>query len=146
MRKSTVVVLAILLVGMVVLTLIYNYYVSQLIEEARNAKTVTTELAADLEPGTKIQLSRVAAGPRYVVKEGSVHGLVAIATPSVAAWKADPSGDAFGRRLTVRLFELYGDERPVQFVELRLTRPDKVALDPFAYTRGPGKTILAVPR
>jgi hypothetical protein len=30
-------------------------------------------------------------------------------------------------------------------VELRLTRPDRTQPPPFGYTRGPGKTIVALP-
>jgi|GEM_PF-2992239 len=144
MRKSSIVVLVILLVGMVTLSLLYNYYMNQFIEEHRNAKQLTDEFAADLEPGTKIALGRVKGGARYVVDDPSLSGVVVFARPTEASWKAEPSGALFGRRVAIRLFEVYGDDRPATWVELRLTRPDGTVAPAFGYRRGEGRTIVPV--
>lgn len=144
MRKSTLVVLAILVVGMVTMSLLYNYYMKQFVEEHRNAKTLTDEFRADVEPGTKIALGRVKGGAKYVVHDPDQPGVVVYAQPTEAAWKADPSGGLFGRRIALRLFEVYGDERPAAWVELRLKRPDGNVAPAFGYRRGEGRTIEPV--
>jgi len=144
MRKSTLVVLVILLVGMVTLSLLYNTYMNQFVEEHRNAKALTAEFAADLEPGTKLALGRVKGGTRYVVDDPSLPGVVVFARPTEASWKAEPSGALFGRRVTLRLFEMYGDDRPASWVELRLTRPDGTVAPAFGYRRGEGRAIVPV--
>ena len=144
MRKSSIVVLVILLVGMVTLSLLYNYYMNQFVEEHRHAKALTDEFAAELEPGTKLALARVKGGARYVVDDPSLPGVVAFARPAEAAWKADPSGGLFGRRLTLRLLELYVDDRQAAWVEVRLTRPDGTVVPALGYRRGEGRTIVPV--
>lgn len=141
MRKSTIVVLVILMVGMVAMTLLYNYYMQQFVEESRHAKLLTEEFRADVEPGTVLRLARVRGGPDYVVTDPSQPGLVLFGRPTQAAWKADPTGGLFARRLVLRMFELYVGERPASWAEFRLTRPDGTMLPPFGYRRGEGRTI-----
>lgn len=141
MRKSTIVVLVILMVGMLAMTLLYNYYMQQFVEESRHAKLLTEEFRADVEPGTVLRLARVRGGADYVVADPAQPGLVLFGRPTQAAWNADPTGGLFARRLVLRMFELYVGERPASWAEFRLTRPDGTLLPPFGYRRGEGRTI-----
>lgn len=145
MRKSTIVVLVILMVGMVAMTLLYNHYVQQYVEEYRNAKMLTEEFRADLEPGTLLRLGRTRGGEAYVVADASEPGLVVNARPGEASWRADPTGGLFARRIAIRLFEVYGSERPATWAEFRLVRPDGTVVPSFGYRRGEGRTLVPVP-
>ncbi|MFO0932999.1 MAG: hypothetical protein U1E39_09855 [Planctomycetota bacterium] len=145
MRKSTVVVLVILMVGMLAMTLLYNHYIQQYVEEHRNAKMLTEEFRADLEPGTVLKLGRTRGGEAYVVGDASEPGLVVSGRPTEASWRADPSGGLFARRIAIRLFEVYGSDRPVVWVEFRLTKPDGTMLPAFGYQRGEGRTLVPLP-
>ena len=145
MRKSTVVVLVILVVGMVTMTLLYNYYMQQFVEEHRNAKMLTDEFRADLEPGTVLKLGRTRGGAAYLVADPSQPGLVVSARPTEAAWKADPSGGLFARRVALRLFEVYAGDRPASWAEFRLTKPDGTTLPAIGYRRGEGREIVVLP-
>lgn len=145
MRKSTIVVLVILMIAMVSMTLLYNYYMQQFVEEHRNAKMLTDEFRADLEPGTVLRLGRTRGGDAYVVADASETGLVVGARPSEAAWRADPSGGLFARRIAIRLFEVYVGERPASWAEFHLTKPDGTVLPAFGYRRGEGRTLVPVP-
>jgi hypothetical protein len=144
MRKSTIVVLVILVVGMVVMTLLYNYYMQQFVEEHRHAKRLTEEFRADLEPGTVLRFGRVKGGEKYVVPDATMPGIVVFARPSETAWRTDPSGGWFARRITLRLFEVYGDDRPASWAEFRLTKPDGSVAPAFGYRRGEGRTLVPV--
>lgn len=144
MRKSTVVVLSILLVSLVALTLLYNYYMNQFVEEYRSAKTLTEEMRGALAPGTKVSLGRVKGGARYVVHDETSFGLVVQARPSDETWKLDPSGFVLGRRMALRALELYEGERFARWVELRWTKPDGTRAEPFGFERGDGKSVVPV--
>lgn len=144
MRKSTLVVLGILLGSMIVLTVLYRMYMEQYVVEGNHAKTLSATLRADLEPEGKIRIGRVRGGPTYVVRDPERWGIVLFARPNEALWKADGSGALFGRRAALAVFEAYGADRPVEWVELRLTRPDGTAPPPFGFTRGEGREIVPI--
>lgn len=141
MRKSTLVVLGILVASMVLLTVLYRMYMEQYVVEGQQAKALSSTLRADLEPEGKIRIGRVRGGAAYVVRDPERWGIVLFARPNEALWKADPSGALFGRRAALAVFEAYGADRPVDWVELRLTRPDGTAPSPFGFARGEGRQL-----
>ena len=149
MRKSTVVIVAILIFGAIATTWAFKLYTDQVVEEIRRAKELTDDfrdvLAKDASGhGTKIRLRRTPGARGYVVTDPSTFGLLAEASPDVTVLKRDPSGFLFARDLAARAFELYGPDRPIQWVEVRLRRPDGTAIAPIGLQQGEGTLVVPV--
>lgn len=149
MRKSTVVIIAILVFGAVATTWAFKLYTDQIVEEIRNAKELTDDfrdsLAKDAEGHVlKLRLRRAAGASGYVVTDPSTFGLLVEARPSLDVLKRDPSGFLFAREVASRAFELYGTDRPIQWVEVRLRRPDGTAIPPIGLQRGEGTLVVPV--
>jgi hypothetical protein len=147
-RKSTVVVLAILLAGMGLLLWAFRLYTDQFKEEIANAKALTEEVRGRLAPETRLRLVRVAGSGRYLVTDPSRVGLLLEASPSAETWAGDAAGRGFAADLARRLFAVYGAERPAEWVQVRLLRLDGTEAPPLAFERGADglPTPVAAPR
>ena len=149
MRKSTVVIISILIFAAIATTWAFKLYTDQIVEEIRHAKELTDDfrdaLAKDVSGhGTKVRLRRTAGANGYVVTDASIFGLLVEASPDLAVLKRDPSGFLFARELAARAFELYGPDRPIEWVEVRLRRPDGTAIPPIGLQRGEGTLVVPV--
>jgi hypothetical protein len=148
-RKSTVVIIAILIFGAIATTWAFKLYTDQIVEEIRHAKELTDDfrdsLAKDAKGhGTKIRLRRTAGGPPYVVTDPNAFGLLVDANPDLAVLKRDATGFLFAREVAQRAFELYGADRPIQWVEVRLTRPDGTSIPSIGLQRGEGTLVIPI--
>lgn len=144
MRKSTLVVLAVFVVAIVGMTVLLKVYTDQFTEEIKHAKAFTAAFQADLAPGTTIKLARARGTSRYVVTDPSSWGLLFEVNPSEASWKADPTGTVLARRLARHAFDAYPADRPVDWIEFRLFRPDGTRAPLFGLRRGAGEGLLPV--
>ncbi len=149
MRKSTVVIISILIFAAIATTWAFKLYTDQIVEEIRHAKELTDEFRESLAKdatghGTKIRLRRTAGGPTYVVADAGTFGLLVEASPDLATLKRDASGFLFGREVAGRALELYGPDRPIAWVEVRLRRPDGTAIAPMGFERGEGTLVVPI--
>lgn len=144
MRKSTIVALVVLVLALVGMTVLLKVYTDQFAEEIKQAKAMTAAFAADLAPDSTIKLARVHGTSRYVVSDPGSIGLLLEARPSEASWRADPTGTVLARRLARHAFDAYPIDRPVDWVEFRLTRPDGTRVPEFGLRRGAGDGLLPV--
>jgi hypothetical protein len=136
MRRTTLVIISILFVGLGSLLFAMKTYTGQFLEEIQRAKEVTTAVRERLAPGTSVKLARVVGQAKYVVTDGTRPGLLVEAEPLAEVWKTDPQGRGFARDLWIRLEALYGPDRPVNWMQFRLTRPDKTEEPIFGFERG----------
>ena len=136
MRKTTVIVLAILGVGFAAIMVLLRAYVGHVEQELAIANELTRDFAAELDPKTpKVKLLRVSGKATYAGQDPATHGLLVDATPSADTWKADASGAAFARRLARDVLDRYGPDRPAQWVDVKLIRADGTHVR-FGYGRG----------
>ena len=131
MKKSTLVAMAIIALACGSMLFLFDFYTGQFRDEIVHAKEMTTEFREAVAPDTTIRLARVMGSPHYVVEDASRWGLLVDAAPSVASFATDASGLTFARPVALRLFEAYGSERPVSWIQFRLTRPDRTQLPIF---------------
>lgn len=124
MRRTTLVLLAILAAGMVSILYAMKVYTGRFAAEIRIAKLVTADLADRLELGTQVKLARVDGHPKYVVADPQRPGLLLEAKPRRELWAKDPTGEGFAREAARRLFVEYGPDRPITWIQFRLTLPD----------------------
>ena len=147
MRKSTLVVLVILAVALVGLTFAMKYYTDQFAEEIAHARVLTKEFRDEqhaLAPESNVRLARVAGGAKYIVHDTSTYGLLLEAAPNAETWKSDARGRTIAAKLAARLFDLYTVDRPIQWIQFRLTKSDGSELPVFGLARGNGESIVPV--
>lgn len=145
MKRTTLILLAILAVGLGSLLFAMKTYTDQFAQEIRRAKEVTEDVADRLEPGTFVKLARVAGQAKYVVTDPERPGLLLEARPRSEAWAKDPTGEALARDLASRLFASYGPDRPVTWIQFRLTRPDGSEAPVFGLERERGDVLRRIP-
>lgn len=144
MRKSTLFAMAIIGLACGAMLLLLDFYTGQFKEEIAHAKEMTTEFKESLVPDTMIKLARVRGGSGYVVHDEGRPGLLVDAFPAQALWERDPSGFGFARPLALRLFDAYGADRPVRWIQFRLRRPDGTLLPIFGLEPGEGGGLAVV--
>jgi hypothetical protein len=147
MRKSTLVVMAILIVALVGLTLVMKMYTDQFIEEIGHAKELTKEFRDEqhlLAPDSTVRLARVMGSSQTLVHDPASPGLLLEASPTPDAWKSDKAGRGIATQMALRLFEVYLSDRPIFWIQFRLARPDGTVLPEFALARGDGGAVVPV--
>ncbi len=140
MRKSTVIAIAIVVVGVASLSLLMGQYLSFAEPELRAAKEMTDAFRPDLLPGTRVRLRRVQGGERYAVKDPLKSGLIVEASAAPEALAKDRSAIGLARSLAEKAFTLYGPDRPVEWAELRIRRSEEDR-QTFAFARGQDGTL-----
>jgi hypothetical protein len=143
-RKTTLVMLGILLVAAFATTWAFKTYTDQVIEEVRNAKDWTAELRDELAPDAKIRLRRTEGRAGYVNASPETVGLLVEARPSAASWANDRSGMRLALALATKAFERYGPDRPIDWVEVKLTRLDGTILPSRGFERGDGMLVVPI--
>ena len=98
----------------------------------------------ELLPGSRIKLLHTTGTPKYVVQNKDSWGLIAEVSAGATALSRDPTGFFLAREIASRAFDLYGPDRPIYWVEFRMTRPDGTRLPPIALERGEGAAIVPV--
>ncbi|HVG93538.1 MAG TPA: hypothetical protein VND21_03760 [Planctomycetota bacterium] len=144
MPRATLILIAILAAGMGMLLYAMKVYTSRFAAEIRVAKVVTADLADRLETGTQVKLARVEGHPKYVVADPNRPGLLLEAQPRRELWAKDPTGEAFAREAARRLFIEYGPDRPITWIQFRLTRPDKSEAPVFGLEQGAKESLHRV--
>lgn len=144
MRKSTVVAIAVIIFGAISMMFLFRAYTERAIDEVRNAKELTDLFRPQLSVGTKIRLRRTPGDLHYVVRDPAIPGLLVEAQPSAAVLTQDRSGFQFAREVASRAFELYGADRPIRWVEVKLTRPDGTRIASIGLERGEGTAVVPV--
>ena len=124
MRKSSVIVLALVVVAFGAMIWLLGVYTDALKPELEASADWTEELRSDLEPGTKVKVLRVHGSATHAGKDPKTFGLLVDVRPSKEAWARDASELALG--LVRRAFERYGNDRPIQWVEVRLFQHGEV--------------------
>lgn len=144
MRKSTLVIVALLVVMAAALSTLMSHYLSYAEPELKAAKELTDAVRPDLAPGTKVKVRRVLGADRYAVKDPTKFGLVVEATAASDSATKDPKGVNLAKALSDRAFAVYGSDRPIEWVELRIRRGAE-DLPPIAFARGPGGIVEPIP-
>lgn len=141
MRKSTVVALAILVFAFMAMVWLFRTYTQEFVIEIRHAKELTDELAPRLSPGSRIKLARMRGAARYLVADDHKFGLLVEVTPRREAFATDAEGAGLAHEIAGRAFEMYDAERPVDWVEVKVTKPDGTLGRPMGFVRGDGDVI-----
>jgi hypothetical protein len=144
MRRATLILIVILGAGMAMLLWAMKELTGRVAAEIRIAKVVTAELADRLETGTQVKLRRVEGHKSYVVADPNRPGLLVQAQPRRELWAKDPTGEAFAREAARRLFIEYGPDRPITWIQFRLTRPDKSEAPVFGLEQGAKESLHRV--
>jgi hypothetical protein len=138
MRKTTVVAMAIILLACGAMIALFKAYTGEIIPEIERARALTREIEPALAAGTRIRLRRVPSGADYLVRDDRAPGLILEADPSADTWSRDRGATGFARDAALRLFEAYDLERPIEWIQFRLRKPDGTASKEFAVRRGEG--------
>ena len=141
MRKTTVIVLAILGVAFASMLILLRTYVGYSEQERAIGGEMTRLFEPDLAPKSKVTLNWVVGKATYAGQDPTKHGLLLDAKPSEDTWKADASGAEFARRLARDALDRYGPDRPVQGVDAPLTRADGSHVR-FGFGRGEDDRVL----
>lgn len=144
MRKSTVIAIAIIIFGAISMLFLFKSYTEQFADDIRAAKELSDDFRDALAKDTKIRLRRTAGAEKYVVRDKTSFGLLVDVTPDAAVLKRDPTGFALSREIAVKAFEIYGSDRPIQWVEIRAKRIDGTELPPIALQRGEGSSVVPI--
>jgi hypothetical protein len=135
MRKSTLIILAILFAGAVALTLMLDFAVQHVRPELENRKVLRRTFESELQAGSDVKLRYVPGGASYPVTAPSEFGLIVDATPSPARWTKDTAGMGLAWEMAEWAFKAYGQERPITWVLVRMRRSDETFV-PHAFQRG----------
>jgi hypothetical protein len=144
MRKSTIVLLVIVIGAGVALTWLLDAYVGHAEAELRNGRDLTEAHRADLAAGSRVRLRRVKGEARYPVKVPERPGLIVEAEPSALRWAKDASAYGIARDLAERAIRLYAPDHAITWVLLRLRRPDGSQVL-HAFEPGDGGDLVAIP-
>jgi hypothetical protein len=147
MKKSTLVVMAILVVALVAMSLVMKMYTDQFVEEIGHAKELTKEFRDEqhlLAPDSTVRLARVLGSSQYLVHDHESPGLLLEASPTPEVWASDKSGRGIASQMAQRLFEVYLSDRPIYWIQFRLARPGGSQFPEFALTRGDGGALVPV--
>jgi len=144
LRKSTIVAIALILFAAVSMLFLFDSYTKQIADEIRNAKELSDEFRPQLVEGTKVKLRRTPGADGYVVRDPESFGLLLEAHPLADVLKPDAGGFQLARQLAARAFELYGGDRPIQWIEVKLFRPDGTRIPSIGLQRGEGTSVVPV--
>jgi hypothetical protein len=143
-RKSTVILVAILLAGAVGLTLMLDFALGHVKTELQNRKALKETFKSELLAGAEVRLAYVAGGERYPVKDPKTFGLIVEASPSAARWTKDVNGLGLSHEIAEWAFQRYGPERPISWVLLRMRRSDESVVV-HALRRGENDRLETIP-
>ncbi len=141
MRKSTVVALGILVFAFMAMVWLFRTYTQEFVVEIRHAKELTDALRPRLAPDTRIRLARMRGAARYLVADDAKFGLLVEVAPRREGFAADPDGAGLAFEIATRAFEMYDADRPIDWVEVKVTRPDGTIGKPMGFVRGDGDVI-----
>src|SRR5688572_9363622 len=110
MRKSTVVLVVVLIAAGVGLTWLLDAYVGYAEAELKNGRDLTEAHRAHLAPGTRVRLRRVTGDARYPVTPPERPGLLVEAQPSLERWAKDASAYGLARELSEHAIRLYAPD------------------------------------
>jgi len=140
-RKSTVVAIGILIFAFIAMVWLFRTYTQEFVVEIRHAKELSDELKPRLAPDTRIRLARMRGASKYLVADSAKWGLLVDVSPSREAFATDATGVGLATAIATRGFEIYGAERPIDWVEVRVTRLDGKIEKPMGFVRGDGDAI-----
>jgi hypothetical protein len=143
-RKTTIIVIAILLAAAVGMTMMLQYALGHVKTELQNRKLLKDTFGTELLAGAEVRLLYVPGGEKYPVQDPSQHGLIVEASPSAARWAKDVNGLGLAFEIGEWAFQRYGPERPIAWVLFRLRRPDETVVV-HALRRGENDRLEAVP-
>ncbi len=141
MRKSTVVALGILVFAFAAMIWLFHTYTQEFVIEIRHAKELTDELRPRLAPDSRIRLARARGAARYLVADDHKYGLLVEVSPRRESFATDATGVGLALEIATRAFERYDAERPIDWVEVRVTKPDGTVGKPMGFVRGDGDVI-----
>ncbi len=144
MRKSTVIAIAIIIFAAISMLFLFRSYTEQFTADIHAAKELSDDFRDVLAKDTKIRLRRTAGAEKYVVKNKDSFGLLVDVSPAASQWKLDPTGFLLSREIAIKAFEIYGIDRPIQWVEIRMAKLDGTQLAPIALERGEGSSVVPV--
>ena len=143
MRKSMIAVLAILVLAAGSLTWMLGW-MTDLIRPELDATAEWTRTYSDsLAPGTKVAATYVNGGYDRPVADPKSHGLFVRLTIHEDVWAKPGAAEAVGFSVARAAFERYGPDRPIEWVQTKLVKPDGSLGRELAFARDTSRTSIA---